>query len=79
MPLTPETGTSKKVHWTQEPDAVLMRGEDHPNARLDHRKVVLIRQQYAEGASVRFLANLCGVTRRTIRLVVTRQTWTHLP
>lgn len=68
-----------KVHWTQRPDAQLVRGEDHGRAKLDHRKVVMIRQQYEGGASIRFLAALCGVTRRTIRLVVTRQTWTHLP
>lgn len=79
MPSEPETGTSKKVHWTQRDDAILVRGDQHPNAKLDHRKVVLIRQQYAEGASIRFLAHLCGVSRRTIFLVVHRRTWTHLP
>lgn len=55
------------------------RGEDHGNAKLSDRKVADIRDGHREGMSIHLLAKLFKVTRRTIRLVVTRQTWRHLP
>lgn len=54
-------------------------GERHGNAKLSNRKVADIRDGYRDGLSINLLAKLFKVTRRTIRLVVTRQTWTHLP
>ena len=55
------------------------RGQEHGNAKLNNRKVSDIRDGHRDGMSIHLLAKLFKVTRRTIRLVVTRQTWTHLP
>lgn len=54
-------------------------GESHGNAKLNDRKVREIREAYADDVSIRLLARLYKVSRRTIFLVVHRQTWTHLP
>lgn len=54
-------------------------GEDHGNAKLTDKKVREIREAYADEVSIRLLAKLYRVSRRTIQLVVTRKTWTHVP
>lgn len=72
-------GHESKIHWTQREGAQRTVGEDHGRAKLDHRRVVMIRREYAEGATISLLAKVFGVSRKCIRQVVTRQTWTHLP
>jgi hypothetical protein len=56
----------------------LPRGEHHPNAKLTSASVVAIRAAHAEGVSTRELAASYGVSRDAIRLVVSRQRWTHV-
>ena len=47
-------------------------------AKLDDAKVVMIRQQYASGASLRGLGRAYGVTHSTILQIVQRKRWSHV-
>jgi len=55
------------------------RGEEHPNAKLKASQVQEIRRLHAAGQmSERKLARKFDVSRTTIRLIITRQTWTNV-
>jgi len=56
-----------------------MRGEGSPSAKLTEDKVREIRGLQKEGAGARALASLYGVTPTTIRNVLARKTWAHVP
>lgn len=51
------------------------RGEDHPNAFLDWKKVDTIRMRYLEGERVIVLATEYQVTYQTIWQIVRNKTW----
>lgn len=56
------------------------RGETSVAAKLTTAEVVDIRKLHSSGKYVAAeLARLFNVSRETIRLVVTRQTWKHVP
>jgi hypothetical protein len=60
----------------------LIRGERHALAKLTEDKVLEIRRRYCPGDPVncaRALAKKMGVTRRTIRYVVKKLRWGHVP
>jgi len=54
-------------------------GEKNCNARLTAPAVQDIRRMYGEGMSYEQIAAQAGADRRTIRDVVTRRTWKHIP
>lgn len=55
------------------------RGEEHPHAKLDERSVREIRAAAeGDGAAVRELAQMYGVSPKCIRLVLQRETWRWL-
>lgn len=55
-------------------------GEEHGRAKLTRDEVVEIRKRYKEGGvSFVRLAEDYDVTPTTIRYIVTRRIWRHLP
>lgn len=58
---------------------VALRGESNPLAKLNDALVQGIRLAYAGRSSVSKLATQYGVSRRSIRFVVDRKTWRHVP
>jgi hypothetical protein len=55
------------------------RGERQHNAKLTTERVQVMRQQYAAGIPVRDLASDYEVTITTVRMVVKRRIWRHVP
>jgi len=55
------------------------RGERGGKAKLSELDVQDLRQLYASGMSFQRLAPLYGVSVRTVRAVVNRETWKHVP
>ena len=52
------------------------KGETHPSAKLTAEQVQDIRERYAcDEVSLRFLANMFGVSLRQIGRIVTRKKW----
>jgi helix-turn-helix, Psq domain len=55
-----------------------LRGEQVATAKLTEVAVLAIRAIHASGVSMRALARDYGVSRPTIRRVVTREYWKHV-
>lgn len=55
------------------------KGEDIGSARLTEKLVIEIRIRARYGASEEELAELMGVSRKTIKNVIERRTWRHVP
>lgn len=53
-------------------------GENHPNAKLTNKQVILIRQLYSFGFSTNVIARNFKVSDWNIKEIVTRKTWNHL-
>lgn len=56
----------------------LARGERHPLARLSESAVHRIRERHRAGESQASIARAFAVTPRSIRLILTGQTWRHV-
>ena len=54
-------------------------GERHKDAKLTEKKVIAIRARNNAGEGYRVLAKAYGVDRTTIKNIVKRVTWKHLP
>jgi hypothetical protein len=54
-------------------------GEDHPQAKLTDSAVIEIRQLSAQGMNYTQLASHYGVSATTIKSIVQRKTWGHVP
>jgi hypothetical protein len=57
----------------------ISKGEKNGNARLTGNQVIEIRRRYRAGESQSALGREFGVTYQSIRLVVYRKTWKHVP
>lgn len=55
------------------------RGEAHGRSILTAAKVAEIRERYARGETITSLSLRFVAVRTTIRLIVTRKTWKHVP
>lgn len=55
-----------------------INGTKNPLAKLDDDKVREIRRLYSQGATIRGLAKVFGVTPSAIQSVVRRETWKHV-
>ena len=66
-------------HGTHTKPDSLRRGEQHHSAKLTEAEVIQIRAHCAAGESHRSVARIYGVSRATIRMIVLRNTWTHIP
>ena len=55
------------------------RGENHYCAKLNEKKVLELRRLRAQGWTHRAIAGKLGVTESTIRKVIRRGSWKHLP
>ena len=65
--------------WQRLHPEWLIRGENHPQAKLSEGQVRSIRQQYAQhNCSQRSLAKQYGVDQSVIGDIVTGHTWRHL-
>lgn len=56
----------------------MRRGENHGNSRLTNEQVLRIRKLKARGWTVAAIARKFDVTRRTVSMIVTGITWTHI-
>lgn len=57
----------------------LLRGENHPAAKLTAREVMSIRRMYSGAwGEIQIIANIYGVHRRTISDIVRWKKWKHL-
>lgn len=68
--------------WAHIPGALATipyRGENNKAHKLTEREVIDIRHQYALGASLASLARKYSVSAPTVKYVVTRKTWKHIP
>jgi len=54
------------------------KGSQHGRARLNERKVLLIRYKYSQGKPIADLARKFDVGESTIRHIVSGDTWTHI-
>lgn len=55
------------------------KGEDWHNSKLNNKKVLFIRKEYAKGIVTQLeLANKFGVSRRVVGKLLARQTWKHI-
>lgn len=68
-----ENVADKIIHGTA------LRGERHPQVKLTEIDVQTIRQRRDLGASAEDLADIYGVTSRTIFQIGNRETWAWLP
>lgn len=64
--------------WYTHPDS-MARGEANGRSKVTEEVVMAIRTRYAAGVGPRQLAREYGIHRETIRMIVARRTWTHLP
>lgn len=62
---------------TAHPRSV-MRGSSHPKAQLSESDIVPIRNLYRAGITQQEIAEKFGVAKRTIRQVLTGQSWRHV-
>jgi hypothetical protein len=59
--------------------AIHGKGSAHPFAKLAEPDVLKIRDMHASGGvSLSGLASTFGVSHETVRLIVKRETWTHI-
>lgn len=56
----------------------LARGSRHGRARFTEPEVLAIRDMHSAGTSVYRIARDTGASKRTIQMIVTRITWTHI-
>jgi len=75
----PGRGPRGDQHGTHTHPESVHRGEGHPAAKLTEVDVVRIRARCAAGESLRSVANAFGVSRTSIRMIVRRRTWSHVP
>lgn len=54
------------------------RGSEHPNSKLNERKVKLIRKWLARGVYQHVLARRLGVSQNTISQVARKTHWGHI-
>lgn len=54
------------------------KGSAHHNAKLTEQQVLDMRRLFAEGTSMRALARQFQVDRSVVKVIVTRQGWTHI-
>ncbi len=55
-------------------------GQNHPRSKLTTEQVLQIRKMYKPNiCSTGMIASQFGISQSTVHLIVTRQTWKHLP
>jgi hypothetical protein len=57
----------------------LPRGEAHHNAKLTAAAVRSIRCRFTSGETIASIARTLGVVWKTVKLVLRRRTWRHVP
>jgi hypothetical protein len=71
---------SGERHWSRTAPETIRRGDRHHMARLTAADVTEIRRIHAEsGTNATELARIYGVHRVTVRDVIHRITWRHIP
>ena len=79
-----ENAQDRKRHGTERAvenaraGAGKLRGSKNVSAKVTEAQVVQIRMRYAAGEGPRSIAKAFGVHRDTVRLIVRRETWTHI-
>jgi len=76
----PELRSYGDKHWSRLHPEKVKRGEHSGNAKLNADQVVEIRSLYASGkASYTLLGIFFGVSEASIRRVIKRELWKHVP
>lgn len=72
---------SRVRRWHKSlPETSYCRGEDNGNALLDEARVLEIRSRYATSpAPYSQLSKEYGIAASTVRAVVNRKSWKHVP
>jgi hypothetical protein len=65
--------------WASEHPDLLLRGEDVGEAKLRSVQIPEIRAAHASGEAIARIARRYGVARITIRNVIRRISWAHIP
>jgi predicted DNA-binding protein YlxM (UPF0122 family) len=55
-----------------------LRGENHPNAKLNSKQVKQIRILYNQGFSISVIARNFNISRWNIRDIIKNKIWTHI-
>ncbi len=63
----------------KRPNAAVVRGEQHGEAKLNNNVVLTIRDMAASGVRGCDIAQQLGISRQTVSKIVLRQQWKHLP
>ncbi len=53
-------------------------GESNPCAKLDEKKVIYLRQQYAGGRTIKSLAKELNINYSTAKAAISKQNWKHI-
>jgi len=56
-----------------------LRGEDHPQSKLNNKQVVEIRDLYNRGFSTKVIARNYKISTWNVEEIGKRHTWKHLP
>lgn len=61
-----------------EYDGIAPAGERHARSKLKEVQVLEIREMWANNTPQKDIADIYGVSYKTISAIVTRRTWTHI-
>jgi len=75
----PERVARGDRHSSKTKPERVARGERHGMAKLNVDSVLAIREKFANGEKVKNMASEFGVTQETIRGIVNRKKWSHIP
>jgi hypothetical protein len=70
-------GTSRRHIIARKPE-VLLRGNDHPGAKLTDDLVRELRQLHAGGMSINAIARKAGINHKTAACMLSGKTWAHV-
>jgi hypothetical protein len=70
------------THKENKKDAIrngkVLKGNNHPNAKLTNQKIKKIRKLFKKGKSLADLGRMFNVTYQTISSIIKRKTWNHI-
>jgi hypothetical protein len=67
-----------KIYAAYEGLPNLPRGEDHPKAKINEKKVFQIRKFHAKGWTIKRIAAKYGVSTTAISRVLSGKSWKHI-
>lgn len=71
-------GMAGDRHWARRKPELVKRGVAHSRSKLTEIQILEIRQQYADGATMKELGQLYDTTDTNICTIVRGETWAHV-